>query len=108
MNNVLAQLPEDTSMEHFSDIIKSENVRIERIVSYGQSSPEHGWYNQEEHEWVMVLSGYGIIEFESGEVMRLESGDFLNIQAGRKHRVVTTSADEATIWLAVFYRQKDY
>ncbi|BBM01761.1 cupin domain-containing protein [Microbulbifer sp. GL-2] len=104
MKNIFFQLPKDKSLEHFSDIVKSDIVRIERIVSNGQSSPEQGWYNQEEHEWVIVLSGYGILEFDGGERVRLEAGDFLEIRAGRLHRVVETCVDQATIWLAIFYK----
>ncbi|WHI51735.1 cupin domain-containing protein [Microbulbifer sp. MLAF003] len=103
MKNIFAHLPADTSVEHFTDIVKSGDMRIERIVSYGQSSPEQGWYNQEQNEWVIVLSGYGLIEFNCGEKVRLEAGDFVEITAGRKHRVLETSSEEATVWLAVFY-----
>ncbi|WP_299586643.1 cupin domain-containing protein [uncultured Microbulbifer sp.] len=104
MNNIFAQLPIDTNREHFSGIVKSKNVRIERIVSFGQSSPEKGWYTQDEHEWVMVLSGYGDIELGSGRVVRLKKGDFLEIKAGQKHRVLATAQGIATVWLAIFYK----
>ncbi|QFT56526.1 cupin domain-containing protein [Microbulbifer sp. THAF38] len=103
MINLFENLPENTELEHFQDIIKNDAVRIERIVSHGQSSPEEGWYDQGEHEWVLVLSGSGVLEFDCGETFQLIPGDCLLIEAGRKHRVVETSPNEATVWLAVFY-----
>ncbi|GDY27985.1 cupin [Agarivorans sp. Toyoura001] len=57
MANLFAKLPTDVNQEHFNDLLKSEHVRVERIVSYGQSSPEQGWYDQDENEWVIVLEG---------------------------------------------------
>ncbi|MDN3685131.1 cupin domain-containing protein [Vibrio sinaloensis] len=88
----------------FNDLVCARHVRIERILSHGQSSPETGWYDQDEHEWVLVLSGFGVLEFEDGREVRLEAGDYLNIPAHCKHKVQQTSPDEVTVWLAVFYR----
>jgi len=68
----------------------SENVRIERIVSLGHTSPESGWYNQEENEWVIVLEGSGTILFENGIERVLNKGDYLNIPAHTKHKVTRT------------------
>ncbi|MCO1335739.1 cupin domain-containing protein [Microbulbifer sp. OS29] len=103
MNNLFQGLPEDNSIEHFDKLIETQSCRVERIVSYGQASPEVGWYDQSEQEWVLVLSGYGIVEMETGERVRLKAGDHLLIKAHQRHRVVQTSSDEPTIWLAVFY-----
>ncbi|WP_444928675.1 cupin domain-containing protein [Microbulbifer sp. SSSA002] len=104
MDNLLSQLPDDRSVEHFENLLLGKACRVERIVSYGQSSPQTGWYDQDEHEWVLVLSGYGVIEMEGGDRHRLEKGDHLLIRAKQRHRVTETAADEPTIWLAVFYR----
>jgi cupin 2 domain-containing protein len=41
-------------------------VRIERILSRGHASPESGWYDQDEHEWVIALRGRGRLEFDDG------------------------------------------
>ena len=104
MPNLFSEIPKDIPEEIFEDIVSTSNVRIERIVSKGQSSPETGWYDQDEHEWVLVLSGQGVIGFEDGSEVTLSSGDYLNIKAHQKHKVVRTAVDEATVWLAVFYR----
>ncbi|MAD88482.1 MAG: cupin [Pseudoalteromonas sp.] len=104
IKNLLNSLPNNLQEEAFEDLIKTDSVRIERIVSHGHSSPETGWYDQDEHEWVMVLEGFGVLEFESGECITLEQGDSLNIPAHKKHKVKQTSKQQPTIWLAVFYK----
>jgi len=103
MNNIFSWLPENTDEEVFEDIVKGKHVRIERIVSHGHSSPRTGWYDQTENEWVMVLSGSGLLSFENGDEVLLEKGDHLNIPAHAKHRVAWTAPDEPTIWIGVFY-----
>ncbi|ADZ92646.1 cupin domain-containing protein [Marinomonas mediterranea] len=103
MNNVFSDIPKSIPDEIFEDILSTGNIRIERIVSDGHSSPDVGWYDQSEHEWVLVLKGQGVIEFEAGRICTLSEGDFINIEAGTKHKVLSTSPDEVTIWLAIFY-----
>lgn len=102
--NIQDTLPADLKKEVFDSIICSPGVRIERIVSKGHTSPEAGWYDQDENEWVMVVQGSGILTFEDGSVCRLAQGDFLTIPAHCKHKVSWTDPDRETIWLAVFYR----
>lgn len=103
MANIFSNIPSDIPNEIFEDIINTGNLRVERIVSMGHSSPDTGWYDQTENEWVIVLSGYGEIEYSNGERKLLKQGDYLHIKAHEKHRVVGTSPDEPTIWLAIFY-----
>lgn len=79
------------------------NVRIERIISHGHASPEGFWYDQEQHEWVMLLEGTATLRFED-EVVALKPGDHVYIAAHRKHRVDWTTPDSATIWLAVHFK----
>jgi cupin 2 domain-containing protein len=102
--NFLKNIPPDILQEVTEKILSSGNVRIERIISHGQSSPENFWYDQEENEWVMVLQGSAKLHFQKGsnEVI-LNAGDFVNIKRHVKHRVEWTTPDEFTIWLAVFY-----
>ena len=45
-----------------------------------------------------------LIEFEDGKCVMLEKGDSLNIPAHTKHKVIQTSEQQPTIWLAVFYK----
>ena len=93
--------------EVFTDLLKSENVRIEKIVSTGQTSPENFWYDQDENEWVVVLQGSAVlsVQNEDGTITKTElnSGDYINLPAHTKHRVDYTDTKTETIWLAIFY-----
>ena len=89
--------------EEIALLLKHPGIRIERITSKGQSSPEGFWYDQAEHEWVVLLKGKGIVEFGDGRKVELFPGDYLHIPAHTKHRVDYTTSDELTLWLAIFY-----
>ncbi|WP_432695838.1 cupin domain-containing protein [Marinobacterium sp. YM272] len=103
MKNLLAELPYARDDEVFQLLAAGRGVEIERIVSHGQSSPEVGWYDQDRHEWVMVLSGAARLEFEDEGVVEMNAGDSVAIPACCRHRVAWTTPDEPTIWLAVHY-----
>ena len=100
--NIFEEIIVDKSEEKFFEIFKNEKIKIEKIVSNGQCSPDNFWYEQEENEFVLLLEGFAIVEFEDSE-MELKKGDCLNIKAMQKHRVKFTSQTEPTIWFAVFY-----
>ena len=105
MKNLFADLPDTLPKEVAQVLVDSQSVRIERIVSSGQSSPEGFWYDQDEHEWVVVLSGQAGLMFEhDSEPVHLLPGDCVNIPAHCRHRVDWTAPDKPTIWLAVFYQ----
>jgi cupin 2 domain-containing protein len=107
MRNLFTDLPDATGEERTELLAGGSGARVERIVSFGQSSPEGFWYDQEEAEWVAVLSGRGAVELEGEETPReLGPGDTLWIPAHARHRVAWTATDEPTVWLAVFLRQK--
>jgi len=103
--NLFADLPAVASEEIFTDLFQHKSLRIERILSQGQSSPDTGWYDQDEHEWVLVLQGAGTLEFEGGKTVTLQAGDYRNIPAHCRHKVSWTDPDQLTVWLAVFYQQ---
>ncbi|MCI5224264.1 MAG: cupin domain-containing protein [Candidatus Electrothrix sp. AR4] len=103
MKNIFAVLPSDPEQESFDELLRDGNVRIERIVSKGHTSPETGWYDQETNEWVLVLEGSGTILFKDDQQMTLKKGDYIHIPAHAKHKVVWTDPDEPTFWLAVHY-----
>ena len=103
-SNLFDQLPTDLPDELTETLIDDHNLRIVRIVSTGQASPDGFWYDQAENEWVVVLKGEAELLFEDEEApLRMMPGDFVHIPAHRKHRVHWTTPAEATIWLAVFY-----
>ncbi len=87
--------------EEITEILcKKENVRIERIISKGQTT---GWYDQNETEFVALLSGFAVIEYDDGSRVELHAGDTLVIVPHRVHRVAYTSAKPACVWLCVFF-----
>ncbi len=102
-NNLFASIPDNLAQEFTELLTQNEKVRIERIVSKGHASPATGWYDQTENEWVVVLQGAAILAFESGNDVRLQSGDYLNIPAHTRHRVKWTEPDSETVWLAIYY-----
>ena len=57
MANLFEDLPSDLSKEVIEILAQSKIFRIERIVSFGQSSPDGFWYDQDQAEWVIVLKG---------------------------------------------------
>lgn len=101
--NIYAGIPEDLTNEVFERLIQSKAVTIERIVSKGHTSPAAGWYDQEQNEWVIVLRGSASILFENEPLVDLKEGGYVNIPAHKKHRVVSTSVNPETVWLAVHY-----
>lgn len=100
--NLFAQLPPKLPAELVTTLLKSATIRIERIVSQGQASPPGFWYDQEQHEWVLLVQGAARLQFEDDLVAMLP-GDFVHIPAHQRHRVAWTTPDEPTIWLAVHY-----
>jgi cupin 2 domain-containing protein len=100
--NLFTNLPADLHEELLTTLLDAGGVRIERIVSHGQASPEKFWYDQPRHEWVVVLKGAARLRFEN-ETVEMKPGDFVNLPAHKKHRVEWTTPDEPTIWLAVHY-----
>lgn len=105
LKNLLADLPGELPEELFETLLQTPSVRIERIVSTGQASPPGFWYDQEEHEWILLLRGSALLRFDDEAApVALQPGDCLNIPAHRRHRVEETSSDQPTVWLAIFYR----
>ncbi len=100
--NIFEKIKIDKKDEQFFEIFKNDKIKIEKIVSNGQKSPKDFWYEQDKSEYILLLSGFAILEFEDFEI-ELKKGDCLNIDAFLKHRVKFTSVDEPTIWFAVFY-----
>ena len=83
-------------------LIHSQNLRVERIVSTGQITPEGQWYDQDEDEWVVLIQGEAVLEYESGEQLQLSAGDHTFLPAHCLHRVPYTSQHPPCIWIAVF------
>ena len=104
IENLFTNLPSlSLDNEEFTTLLESDKIKIERIVSTGQNSPEDFWYEQEQNEWVIVLDGEAILSFENEDDVILKKGDFINIPSYKKHRVKSTIKNSYTIWLAIFY-----
>lgn len=101
--NLFAEIPAELDAELSEHLLSRSGVRIERIVSRGHRSPEGFWYDQDEDEWVLLLSGSAGIVYEGrGSVVTLKPGDHVEIPAHTRHRVEWTDPDQDTVWLAIF------
>ena len=100
--NLLSPIPASLPQEFTDSLVQAKAVRIERIVSQGHASPAGFWFDQDQHEWVLLVQGAARLQFAE-EMRELKPGDWINIPAHQKHRVDWTTPDEPTIWLAVFY-----
>jgi cupin 2 domain-containing protein len=104
--NIFEQIVVDTKSEIFDTLFENKVVKIERIISNGQTSAPGFWYDQEESEFVLLLEGEAVLEFEEGERVDLQKGDYCMIDAHQKHRVMFTDEENTTVWLAVFIKSE--
>lgn len=102
VENIYHELPQNLPKEVVQTLIRAADVRIERIISHGHASPTDFWYDQPQHEWVIVLRGAARLQFED-RMVEMKPGDFLNIPPFQRHRVDWTTPDEPTVWLGVRY-----
>ena len=101
--NLLRDLPDASGGEVIETLLAGPGLRIERIVSLGQSSPPGFWYDQRETEWLLLLVGAAQLRFaDEAEARTLGPGDHVHIPAHRRHRVEWTDPTAPTVWLAVF------
>ena len=101
VGNLFAKLPAGRRAEVFTDLLDRPGVRIERIVSRGQATPEDAPMVQQQDEWVVLLSGEAGIRVEDSVEVTLRPGDHLTILGGQRHWVTYTAKDAPTVWLAV-------
>jgi len=102
--NLLADLPGPLPEEVTYVLLTAPALRIERIVSHGHASPGGFWYDQDWHEWVLLLRGAARLQFEGeDEPLDLTPGSHVNIPARRRHLVEWTDPNELTVWLAIHY-----
>jgi cupin 2 domain-containing protein len=95
-----ASMPADGA-ELSEMLLDTDCFKIERILSDGQITPDGFWYDQPGDEWVILLQGEAVVEFEEIGKTTLAKGDYLWIQAHARHRVTYTSNAPQCIWLAV-------
>ncbi len=104
IKNIFSGIKNRSPEEIFETIIKTNQFKIERIISSGQSTDKGNWYDQDKSEWVIVLKGSAGLLFEgNNEVVIMGPRDYINISAHKKHRVEWTDPEGETIWLAIHY-----
>jgi cupin 2 domain-containing protein len=87
--------------ELFEVLLAKNNIKIERIVSVGHTTPLQEWYDQVTDEWVILLQGEAELLYADNARIKLKSGDYLLIPARLKHKVIYTSSEPPCIWLAI-------
>lgn len=102
-SNLFDGPPGPTAAERFDELAAIGGVRVERIVSTGQTTPEDAPYDQDHDEWVAVLSGAARLWIDGAGERPLGPGDHVLIPARRRHRVTWTAPDRPTVWLAVHF-----
>jgi cupin 2 barrel domain protein len=95
----IEKLPSIKEDEIINILKENENVRIERIISTGQVSD---WMIQENKEYVLLIQGIAIIEFNDKKV-EMKAGDTLFIEKLERHRVSYTSENPCCIWFCIHF-----
>ena len=102
--NLFSNIPDSFPDEIIETLLEKKNLKLERILSSGQSTPAGKWFDQETDEWVVLLKGKAGLRFENeSEVIELTPGDHLMIPAHKKHRLEWTDEKQKTVWLALHY-----
>lgn len=104
--NFFERLPDAAQAEVIEKLGQAPGGFVERIVTQGQATPAGQWYEQTTDEFVLLLRGAATLRFEDeAQDRELRQGDYLWIEAGRRHRVTWASQAEITLWLAVHFRR---
>ena len=103
-----SDIPEQLPAELVSVVAAGRGVRIERIVSRGHTSHSGFWYDQNEHEFVLLASGEARVLVEGQGELELRAGDHVLLPAHVRHRVTWTHPSEDTVWLAVFFTDSEH
>lgn len=105
LNNLFQQIPDEIFQEITETLVQTGHFRLERIISAGQATPPGAWYDQETHEWVVLLTGSAGLRVEGElEVRVMRPGDYLLLPAHRRHRVEWTDPHQKTVWLALHFQ----
>jgi cupin 2 domain-containing protein len=106
--NISTDMPPELADEQFTELLSAPNVRVDRIVTTGQTTAADQFLDQDRAEWVLILQGSAQILFEGEAAPRpLGRGDYMHIPPHARHRVEWTLPDEPTVWLAIHYQPTD-
>jgi len=101
--NIYSKIPTIKDKEIFQTLLVNKRLKIERIISKGQTTKKGKWLKDARNEWVIMLKGKAKLKFRrDNRLVQLKTGDYIFIPANASHRVEWTSPLEKTIWLAVF------
>ena len=103
MINLFHDVPARAHEEIVTELLVRKGVRIERIVSTGQSTPADKPYDQDHDEWVLLLTGLAGLWIKGEGERDLRPGDHILIPARRLHRVTWTMKDVPTVWLTIHF-----
>lgn len=62
--NIYVSLPTAKREEVFETILRRKGLKIERITSFGQATPEGEWLKEKKNEWVVLLKGRAVLRFK--------------------------------------------
>ena len=63
--------------ERIDMLVSGPHLSVERIVSMGHASPEGFWYDDPRAEWVALLAGAAVLEFEEDSTaLEMCPGDY--------------------------------
>ena len=100
--NLFSGLPDALPEECVTTLAEGRHCVLRRIVSTGHISADGFWYDQDEDEWVVVLTGGARLLIEGEEAPRkMGPGDYVFIPAHVRHRIAWTDPDRPTVWLAL-------
>ena len=107
MINLFDDLPARAHEEIVTELLSRQGVRIERIVSTGQSTPADKPYDQDHDEWVLLLTGSAGLWIEGQGERDLRPGDHVLIPAHCLHRVTRTAkGGAAALALAMEFQSR--
>ncbi|MCD4695515.1 MAG: cupin domain-containing protein [Bacteroidales bacterium] len=92
--------------EIIENILETNNIKIERIVTLQPYVKPGDWYDQDKDEWVILLQGEAKLEWADGRITQLKRGDYLYIPAHKIHRINSSGSDKRCIWLAIHGKLK--
>lgn len=106
-DNLLGSSAPPAGEEVVQTLQRGPDWRLQTIHSSDAASPQGFWYDQEEHEWLVVLRGSATIRLEGPEELRdLSVGDSLYLEPHRRHRVERTDPDPGTLWLVLLWKDR--
>jgi len=104
VKNIFSKLPPAKKNEVFDILLKQKDIKIERITTLGQATPQGKWLLEKTDEWVIVLQGKAKLRFaENKKLISMKTGDYIFIPAGTPHRVEWSDPKQKTIWLAIHF-----